>query len=58
MISVACHGALRRGQALALPTMAGLLAALDRTAAPAVCPHGSPIILHFSDRFLARQFNW
>jgi hypothetical protein len=26
--------------------------------APAVCPHGSPFILHFSGRFLERQFNW
>ena len=31
---------------------------LADTESPAVCPHGSPIILHFSDRFLERQFDW
>ena len=58
LISVACHSALRRGQALPPATMAALLTALDQTAAPAVCPHGSPLILHLSDTFLARQFRW
>jgi DNA mismatch repair protein MutL len=58
LISVACRSALRRGQPLVAPTMATLLAELDRTAAPAVCPHGSPLILHLSETFLARQFHW
>ncbi|HLH24897.1 MAG TPA: DNA mismatch repair endonuclease MutL [Chloroflexota bacterium] len=58
LISVACHSALRRGQPLPPTTMAALLGALDETAAPAVCPHGSPLILHLSDTFLARQFRW
>jgi DNA mismatch repair protein MutL len=31
---------------------------LADTASPAVCPHGSPIILHFSEHFLVRQFDW
>jgi DNA mismatch repair protein MutL len=58
LISVACHSALRRGQPLAPSTMSALLGALDQTAAPAACPHGSPLILHLSDTFLARQFRW
>ena len=58
LISVACHSALRRGRVLAPPTMAALLGALDETGAPAVCPHGSPLILHLSESFLARQFRW
>jgi DNA mismatch repair protein MutL len=58
LISVACRGALRRGQPLPAATMAALLGELDRTAAPAVCPHGSPLILQLSDSFLARQFRW
>jgi DNA mismatch repair protein MutL len=58
LISVACRGALRRGQPLPIATMTALLAALDRSDAPAVCPHGSPLILHLSDAFLARQFRW
>jgi len=58
LISVACHGALRRGQPLDRNGQRALLAALDRTAAPAVCPHGSPLILHLSAPFLTRQFRW
>jgi len=58
LISVACHSALRRGQPLAAEGAEALLAELDRTAAPAVCPHGSPLILHLSSPFLARQFRW
>ena len=58
LVSVACHSALRRGMPLADEAMAALLAELDRAAAPAVCPHGSPLILHLSSPFLARQFRW
>ncbi len=58
LISVACHSALRRGQPLDPNGQRALLAALDQTAAPAVCPHGSPLILHLSEPFLSRQFRW
>ncbi len=58
LVSVACRAAVRRGQPLAPATMAALLDALDQTTAPAVCPHGSPLILHISEAFLARQLRW
>jgi DNA mismatch repair protein MutL len=58
LVSIACHSALRRGQTLDGVTQQALLAALDHTTAPAVCPHGSPLILHLSGTFLARQFRW
>ncbi|HLI25454.1 MAG TPA: DNA mismatch repair endonuclease MutL [Chloroflexota bacterium] len=58
LISIACHSALRRGVALTWEAMEALLAELDTVAAPAVCPHGSPLILHLSEPFLARQFRW
>jgi DNA mismatch repair protein MutL len=58
LTSVACHAATRRGKALSVPQMRELINLLAETESPAACPHGSPIILHFSERFLERQFNW
>lgn len=58
LTSVACHAATRRGKLLSIPQMRELINLLADTESPAACPHGSPIILHFSDRFLERQFNW
>jgi DNA mismatch repair protein MutL len=58
LTSVACHAATRRGKMLSVPQMRELVNLLADTESPAACPHGSPIILHFSDRFLERQFNW
>jgi DNA mismatch repair protein MutL len=58
LTSVACRAATRRGKLLT-PEQAGeLLTLLAGTDSPAVCPHGSPIILHFGERFLERQFDW
>jgi len=58
LTSVACRAATRRGRALTMEQCGELVELLAGTSSPAVCPHGSPIILHFSDRFLERQFNW
>lgn len=58
LTSVACRSGTRRGRVLTVPQCQELIAMLADTSSPAVCPHGSPIILHFSDRFLSRQFNW
>jgi DNA mismatch repair protein MutL len=58
LTSVACHAATKRGKPLTIPQMRELVTLLADTDSPAACPHGSPIILHFSDRFLERQFNW
>ena len=56
--AVACHAALRRGAPLSLGEQRELLANLRHTSAPAVCPHGSPLLLHYSQQFLIRQFDW
>ncbi|HEY7355002.1 MAG TPA: DNA mismatch repair endonuclease MutL, partial [Ktedonobacterales bacterium] len=50
--AVACHAALRRGAPLSLGEQRELLANLRQTSAPAVCPHGSPLLLHYSQQFL------
>jgi DNA mismatch repair protein MutL len=58
LISVACRSALRRGQPLTQEEMQGLLSRLERCAAPAICPHGSPIIVRIDAADLARHFEW
>ncbi len=56
--AVACHAAIKRGKLLAPEEQRELLARLRQTSAPAVCPHGSPLLLHYSPQFLIRQFGW
>ncbi|HEX6507046.1 MAG TPA: DNA mismatch repair endonuclease MutL [Chloroflexota bacterium] len=58
LTQVACRTATRRGKVLTISQCAELIEMLADTASPAACPHGSPIILHFSDHFLNRQFQW
>ncbi len=54
---VACHGAITAGQRLRQEEMEGLLRALLVTQAPAVCPHGDPIIVDFASAQVDRRFN-
>lgn len=56
--AVACRTAVRRGRDLELPFVRQLVYDLAATGAPAVCPHGSPLILEVTGRFLQRQFDW
>lgn len=58
LVSLACHSALRRGRELSSGEQRTLLKALASAAAPAVCPHGSPILLHYSRTFLIDKFAW
>jgi DNA mismatch repair protein MutL len=58
LTSLACRTATRRGRALTVAQCREVVNLLADTASPAVCPHGSPIILHFSEHFLVRQFDW
>ena len=58
MVSLACRTALRRGKLLDRATMTALVEALGHTAAPAVCPHGSPLLMHMSGSLIERQFGW
>jgi DNA mismatch repair protein MutL len=58
LIRLACRSALRRGRDLGVGEMTTLLKALANVTAPAVCPHGSPILLHYSRSFLIERFGW
>ncbi len=57
-ISLACRSAIRRGQTLSPEEQRSLLEALRGVRTYAVCPHGSPLILRYSKRFLAHAFDW
>jgi DNA mismatch repair protein MutL len=56
--TLACRAAVRRGRGLGEHELRRLLGELAGTTAPAACPHGSPVVLHFSSDFLRRQFRW
>ena len=56
--SLACRAAIRRGQRLSLAEQQALLSDLENASAPAVCPHGSPLILAYTPEFLADVFEW
>lgn len=57
-IGLACRSAMRRGRVLGIDEQRSLISALAQASAPAVCPHGSPIILHYSRSFLIDRFDW
>lgn len=58
LISLACRSAMRRGRVLGIAEQQSLITALAQVSAPAVCPHGSPILLHYSRTFLIDKFDW
>ncbi|HET9919666.1 MAG TPA: DNA mismatch repair endonuclease MutL [Ktedonobacteraceae bacterium] len=58
LIRLACRSAMRRGRVLGPDAQHSLITALASTSAPAVCPHGSPILLHYSRTFLIDKFDW
>ena len=58
LIGLACHSALKRGRELSQGEQQTLIQALAKATAPAVCPHGSPILLHYSRSFLSERFDW
>lgn len=58
LASLACRTAIRRNRPLGMYEMERLVRDLAETSAPAVCPHGSPLIMHLSRGFLRRQFGW
>ncbi|NPV49507.1 MAG: DNA mismatch repair endonuclease MutL [Armatimonadetes bacterium] len=53
---VACHGATKKNCALTREEMQRLIRDLMATDAPAVCPHGDPIIVSFPLSLLDRRF--
>ena len=54
--SIACHGAVRSGQALSDDEMRALVRQLEQTANPHTCPHGRPTIIRLSAAQLEREF--
>ncbi|MFT4037083.1 MAG: DNA mismatch repair protein MutL, partial [Thermomicrobiales bacterium] len=58
LVRLSCRTAVRRGRPLAWPLMRALVEGLGHTAAPAVCPHGSPLLMHVDAKALERQFGW
>ena len=58
LVRLSCRTAVRRGRVLDQPAMRALVAGLGQTAAPAVCPHGSPLLMHVTADALERQFGW
>ncbi len=55
-MSIACHSAVRAGQALSIDEMRELVRLLEQTAMPRTCPHGRPTVLHLSLNQMEREF--
>jgi DNA mismatch repair protein MutL len=54
--SLACHSAVKAGQALTVPEMQELVRALEGAEMPLTCPHGRPTAISFTAEELARHF--
>jgi len=54
--TLACHSAVRAGQALGLESMAAIVRDLARTAHPTLCPHGRPTVVRVPRDELSRWF--
>ena len=55
--SLACHAAVRAGQALAADEMRDLIQQLEACDTPQTCPHGRPTMIHLSADELAKRFS-
>lgn len=55
--TLACHAAVRAGDALTLTEIATLLARLEETDVSRYCPHGRPVVVHLSVSQLERDFH-
>jgi DNA mismatch repair protein MutL len=54
--TLACHSAVRAGQALGVPAMTAIVRDLQQTAHPALCPHGRPTMARIFRDELSRLF--
>jgi len=54
--SIACHSAVRAGQALTDDEMGELVRQLEQVAVPHTCPHGRPTMIRLSSGQLERDF--
>ncbi len=55
-ISMACHSAVRGGQALTDDEMRELTRQLEQAALPHTCPHGRPTMIRLSSAQLRKEF--
>ena len=55
-ISIACHSAVRAGQALTDDEMGELVRELEQVAIPHTCPHGRPTMIRLSSGQLEKEF--
>ena len=55
-ITLACHSAIRAGQALNPEEMRELIRQLERTLLPNSCPHGRPTMIQLPLKQLEREF--
>jgi DNA mismatch repair protein MutL len=56
LMILACHGAIRANQRLSHEQIRGLFAQLEACENPAHCPHGRPIWLTWSTKYLQKAF--
>ena len=54
--SIACHGAVKAGQALSDEEIRSLVRQLEQCVGPWTCPHGRPTVIHLSAAQLQREF--
>ncbi|MBL7543572.1 MAG: DNA mismatch repair endonuclease MutL [Bdellovibrionaceae bacterium] len=54
--TLACHSAIRAGQSLSHSEMEKLLRDMDEYPLSSFCPHGRPVNLEFSFKYLEREF--
>jgi DNA mismatch repair protein MutL len=54
--SIACHGAIKSGQALSNEEMRALVRQLEQSDNPHTCPHGRPTVIRLSAAQLERDF--
>lgn len=54
--TMACHSAIRAGQALSLAEMKALLEQMDEYPLSSFCPHGRPVFVEYPIRKLERDF--
>lgn len=55
-ISLACHGAIKAGQALTDSEMREMLRQLEGAATPNTCPHGRPTMIRLTSAQLEKEF--
>ena len=58
LATAACRAAVKKGQPLDHDAARVLLTRLGAARSPAVCPHGSPVVIRLADGLLSRLFRW